>query len=58
MLLRMASCEVAPQGPAAARARAEALRLIKDPDTRADIARSPELVDQVRELMQSAALAA
>ena len=50
-LLRMASGETAPLGPAADRARAEALRLVRLDDTRTELAASPEHMAQVRDLL-------
>jgi hypothetical protein len=53
-LLRMAAGESAPLGPAADRAKAEAMKMLKAPELRADIAGSPELLEKVRGLMQAA----
>ncbi|MBE7219542.1 MAG: hypothetical protein INR64_13795 [Caulobacteraceae bacterium] len=50
-LLRMASGECAPLGPAAERARAEALRLIRTPELRAQVAAEPESLVRLRGLM-------
>lgn len=58
VLLRMAAGETAPIGPAAERAKAEALKLTRAPDVRAELAKSPELLGGVKSLMQSAGLAA
>ncbi|MDP1631053.1 MAG: hypothetical protein Q8L66_06505 [Caulobacter sp.] len=58
LLLRLAMGEAAPLGPAADRAKSEALKLLKTPDLRDEMARSPEAVDKVKTLMQSAGLAA
>ncbi len=58
LLLRMAMAEAAPAGPAADRAKAEAMKLIRMPEFRAELASSPEAVAKVRDLMQSAGLAA
>lgn len=58
LLLRLATGEGAPLGPAADRARNEALRLVRLDETRAELARSPDRMDQVRELIQAAGLAA
>jgi hypothetical protein len=57
-LLRLASGESAPLGPAADRARSEALKLAKDPDTRAQLAAAPEQLESMRGLFQQAGLAA
>lgn len=58
LLLRMAMAEAAPAGAAADRAKAEAVKLIRLPEFRAELASSPEAVAKVRDLMQSAGLAA
>jgi hypothetical protein len=58
LLLRIAVGEAAPLGPAADRARGEALKLVRDPELREELTRSPEAVEKVRVLMQSAGLAA
>ncbi len=54
----MAMGEAAPTGPAADRAKAEAVKLIRLPEFRAELTASPEAVAKVRDLMQSAGLAA
>jgi hypothetical protein len=51
MLLRIATGEIAPPGPAADRAKMELMKLLKAPDTRAELAASPEIANRVRELM-------
>ena len=58
MLLRLAAGETAPRGPAAARARNEALKLFKLDSTRAELAAAPEHMAQVRDLIQAAGMAA
>ena len=58
MLLRLAAGEAAPLGPAASRARNEAIRLFRQDDTRAALAASPEHMAQVRTLIQQAGMAA
>ncbi len=58
MLLRLAAGEAAPIGPAANRARNEAIRLFRQDDTRAALAASPEQMAQVRTLIQQAGMAA
>jgi hypothetical protein len=58
LLLRLASCEAGPSGPVALRAKAEVLKLIKTPETRNELAGSPEAVARLRPLMQAAGLAA
>jgi hypothetical protein len=52
-LLKMATGETAPPGPAADRAKAEALKLMRSPEARAELARAPEALGQVRAMMQS-----
>lgn len=52
LLLQMAVGESAPLGPAADRARMEALRMVRMDDTRADLARAPERMAKVRDLIQ------
>ncbi len=47
-LLRMASGETAPLGPAAARARAELQRLVRTPEVRADLVGWPDIVDRLK----------
>lgn len=58
LLLRLASGENAPLGPAANRARAEALKLFKLDETRAELAEAPDQLRQVRDLIHQAGLAA
>jgi hypothetical protein len=58
LLLRLANGEAAPLGPAADRARMEALKLIRLDETRTEMAKSPERAAQVRGLFQQAGLAA
>jgi hypothetical protein len=58
LLLKLASGESAPLGPAADRARQEAMTLVRDPATRAQLAATPEQADAVRNLIQQAGLAA
>jgi len=58
LLLRMAVGEAAPLGPAADRARSEALKLVRNPDLREELSRSPEAVEKVRGMMQTAGMAA
>jgi len=58
VLLRLAAGESAPLGPAADRARAEAMKLVRDPEVRTQLAAAPEQVEAVRGLIQQAGLAA
>ncbi|WP_309091817.1 hypothetical protein [Phenylobacterium sp.] len=58
LLLKLACGESAPLGPAASRAKAEALKLVRNDDTRAELARAPEQMNAMRELIQQAGLAA
>jgi hypothetical protein len=58
LLLRMASGETAPFGPASDRAKAEALRLLRTPEVRAQLTASPASFATIRPLVQAAGLAA
>jgi hypothetical protein len=58
LLLRLASGESAPTGPAADRAKAEAVKLMRAPQTRSELSEAPEGLEQVRTLLQTAGLAA
>lgn len=58
LLLKLAVGETCPRGPAADRARGEALRLVRQDDTRAELSRSPERMGQVREMIQQISAAA
>lgn len=58
LLLRLAVGEAAPLGAAADRARGEALKLVRNPELREELAKSPEAVEKVRGMMQSAGMAA
>lgn len=58
VLLRLASGDSAPLGPAASRARAEALKLVRHDSMRHELAAAPDQVDLVRDLIQQAGLAA
>jgi hypothetical protein len=58
ILLKLAVGETAPLGPAASRARVEALKLVRQDDTRAALAAAPEQMQMVREMIQQAGLAA
>ena len=58
ILLKLAMGESAPLGPAASRARAEALKLVKLDETRAALVNAPEQMQQVRNLIQQAGMAA
>tara|TARA_R110002167_G_scaffold21126_9_gene76943 strand:+ start:563 stop:2275 length:1713 start_codon:yes stop_codon:yes gene_type:complete len=58
LLLRLAAGETAPLGPAADRAKAEALRLLRAPDSRATLAADPAALAPLRGLMKAAGLAA
>ena len=57
-LLRLAAGETAPTGPVADRAKAEAIRLLRAPDTRAELTAAPESLGTLKPLMQAAGLAA
>src|SRR5690606_30446773 len=58
VLLRLAAGETAPSGPAADRAKAEAIKLFRAPDARAALTSAPEELAALRGLMQAAGLAA
>jgi hypothetical protein len=57
-LLKLACGQAAPSGPAADRAKAEAIKLMRTPQTREALSQSPESLERVRALMQTAGLAA
>ncbi|MDO1559446.1 hypothetical protein Q0812_08400 [Brevundimonas sp. 2R-24] len=57
-LLRLAAGEAAPLGPVAERAKVEAVRLLKAPETRGRLAEAPESLQALRGLMQQVGLAA
>jgi hypothetical protein len=57
VLLKMACGETAPLGPAADRARTEALKLARSDSTRAELVNAPDQVDTIRELLQHATTA-
>jgi hypothetical protein len=50
LLLKMAAGETAPPGPAADRARAEAMKLARDPALREQLANAPDMLNQLRSL--------
>ncbi len=58
VLLRMAAGETAPLGPAADRAKAEAVKLFRAPDNRAALAADPGKLAPLKGLMKAAGLAA
>jgi hypothetical protein len=58
VLLKLACGETAPLGPAADRARTEALALARNDATRAELSGAPERLDAIRDLLKHAALAA
>jgi len=58
VLLRMAAGQTAPLGPAADRAKAEALKLFRAPEARGVLAAAPEALAPLRGLMKAAGLAA
>lgn len=58
VLLRMAAGETAPPGPAADRAKVEAIKLFRAPDNRAALAAAPEKLAPLKGLMKAAGLAA
>lgn len=58
LLLKLAMGEAGPTGPVSDRARAEAARLMRAPEVRDELVKSPEMLDRVRGLAQAAGLAA
>jgi hypothetical protein len=58
LLLKLATGESAPLGPAADRARAEAMKLARSDAARSELAGAPEQVETVRDLIQQAGQAA
>ena len=57
-LLRLAAGETAPFGPAADRAKAEAIKMFREPEARASLSASPEALAPLKTLMRAAGLAA
>jgi hypothetical protein len=57
-LLRLAAGEAAPLGPVADRAKAEAMKLMRAPDVRAEMLGSPETVIRMKPLLLQAGLLA
>ena len=57
-LLKLATGEAGPLGPAADRARSEAVKLLRAPDVRTALSAAPEKVAALKGLMQAAGLAA
>lgn len=58
LLLRIAAGDAAPLGPVSERAKAEAMRLIRAPETRSALAAAPEILANIRTLAQTAGMAA
>jgi hypothetical protein len=58
VLLRLAAGETAPLGPAADRARAEAIKLFRAPESRSVLSAAPETLVPLKGLMKAAGLAA
>ena len=58
VLLRLAAGETAPLGPAADRAKMEAVRLFRAPESRAVLSATPEALTPLKGLMRAAGLAA
>ena len=58
VLLRLAAGETAPLGPAADRAKAEAVRLFRAPESRAVLSAAPDTLAPLKGLMRAAGLAA
>lgn len=57
-LLRLAAGETAPLGPAADRAKTEAIKLFRAPEVRAALGAAPETIAPLKGLMKAAGLAA
>ncbi len=58
LLLKLATGEAAPDGPAAQRAKEAALKLLKSEAVRSELSAAPERMSEVRELIQACGLAA
>jgi hypothetical protein len=58
LLLKLAAGETAPFGPAADRAKLEALKLLRASETRAALSKAPEALDQIRALLKTVGMAA
>ena len=58
LLLRLATGDAGPLGPAADRAKVEALKLLRSPEARAELSERPGDLQKVRDLMQTAGMAA
>jgi hypothetical protein len=58
LLVKLAAGEAAPLGPAADRARAAAMKLLRSDAARAELAAAPGKLAQVRDMIQAAGLAA
>ena len=58
LLLKLAAGETAPLGPAANRAKSEALKLFKLDETRVELSAAPDQLETVRDLIHQAGLAA
>ena len=58
LLLRLASGEAAPVGPASEKARGEVMRLLRSPDAREAPMGSPEAAGKLRPMLQAVGLAA
>jgi hypothetical protein len=58
VLLKLACGETAPLGPAADKARNEALKLARHEATRVELSEAPDRVDAIRDLLKHASLAA
>lgn len=58
LLLRLAAGETAPLGPAADRAKVEVAKMTRAPEIRAELAKSPDVLVKMRDLMLTAGIAA
>lgn len=57
MLLALSAGDAGPSGPVSDRARAEAMKLLRQPEVRKDLAASPEIAAAVKRFLESAASA-
>ncbi|HET9161700.1 MAG TPA: hypothetical protein VFN88_13900, partial [Caulobacteraceae bacterium] len=58
LLVKLAVGETAPLGPVSERAKAEIMRLMRQPEVRAELGAHAELLTKVRDLLQQGGLAA
>ncbi|MBC6981571.1 hypothetical protein H8B08_07395 [Caulobacter sp. 17J80-11] len=58
ILLKLAGGQTGPSGPVAERAKVEAMKLVRTPEVRAELAAAPERTAEMRPLLQAIGLAA